>query len=385
MKVLTVWIALCSWVALTAPNLAAALVEVHRAPSGGIQPQAAIDSASVVHLIYYKGDQAGGDIYYVRRGPAEKQFSTEIKVNTQPGSAIAAGSIRGAQLAVGRDSRVHIVWNGGKGATKVLIGEKLETPLLYTRSDPKGGFEPERNMLQTTGELDGGSSVAADANGNVYVVWHGSKPGNKRGEAGRALYMARSTDDGKTFRPEAAISPREGVCACCGMRAFADGAGAVYVTYRAMKNALERDELFLVSPTPGDDFQQVFSHPWRAPTCPMSSTTLTPVQGGALAAWESDGQVYFATLDRKMMRMSSPTAPPKGARRRHPVAVRNGAGETLLVWTEGTAWAKGGAISWQIFDRSGAPAAEKGRADGLPVWGLPTAFVRADGSFEIIY
>jgi len=57
----------------------------------------------------------------------------------------------------------------------------------------------------------------------------------------------------------------------------------------------------------------------------------------------------------------------------------------LLVWAEGTGWEKGGAVAWQLFDPSGKPTAEKGRADGVPVWGLVAAVPRADGSFTIFY
>jgi hypothetical protein len=39
-------------------------------------------------------------------------FSSALKVNSHPGSAIAAGNIRGAHIALGRNGRVHVAWNG---------------------------------------------------------------------------------------------------------------------------------------------------------------------------------------------------------------------------------------------------------------------------------
>src|ERR1043166_4311352 len=96
----------------------AAMVSTTRTPNGGIQPQVAVDSAGTVHLIYYKGKDGGGDVFYVRQKAGEKDFSKPIQVNSRPGSAIAAGTIRGAQLAIGRNNRVHVVWNGGNGAEK---------------------------------------------------------------------------------------------------------------------------------------------------------------------------------------------------------------------------------------------------------------------------
>jgi hypothetical protein len=63
----------------------------------------------------------------------------------------------------------------------------------------------------------------------------------------------------------------------------------------------------------------------------------------------------------------------------------NAHGETILVWTEGTGWQKGGSLAWQVFDRSGRPIGSSGRIEGgVPVWGLATVVARPDGGFMII-
>lgn len=366
----------------------AADVMTFRTPEDGIQPQAAVDANGTVHLIYYKGDAGAGDIFYVRRTRNASEFSKPVQVNTQKGSAIAAGTIRGAQLAIGRNGRVHVVWDGmGKGARKVSVGGKDVAPLLYTRLNDAGtAFEPERNVITYAAGLDGGSSVAADASGNVYVVWHGSAPENTDKEAGRAVFVARSTDDGKSFAPEKpAVSSKTGACACCGMRAFADRQGAVYILFRAATGNTERGETLLVSRRPGDDFELAYTHPWKATQCPMSSATIAEAGRGVLAAWETGDNVYFTTIDPATMQVGLPVSPAPGAKRKHPVVIGNAAGETLLVWTEGTAWAKGGSVAWQRFDRSGSPVGPKGRALAMPAWSLPTAFVAPQGDFVVIY
>src|ERR1700726_2427868 len=81
-------------------------VRVQRVPDGGIQPRVAVAADGTIHLIYFSGDPAAGDIFYVRNS------GKPIRVNSHPGSAIALGNIRGPQLALGRSGRVHVAWNG---------------------------------------------------------------------------------------------------------------------------------------------------------------------------------------------------------------------------------------------------------------------------------
>ena len=145
-------------------------VAVVRAPDGGIQPQAMADDGGIVHLIYFKGDPAGGDLFYTRSKPGTIDFQKPIRVNSQPGSAVAIGTIRGGQLALGRGGLVHVAWNGSQRAAppNPIKG----TPMLYTRLDEdQSAFEPQRNLMQESFYLDGGGSIGADSKGNVYVVW----------------------------------------------------------------------------------------------------------------------------------------------------------------------------------------------------------------------
>jgi hypothetical protein len=368
---------------LLAPATAARTngVQLLRTPHGGIQPQAVTDAGGAVHLLYFKGEPKAGDLFYTRQDSGRADFRKPIRVNRQSGSAVAVGTIRGAQLALGRNGRVHVVWNGA-GEAKSHPGAAM----FYARLNDAGtAFEPERDLITFAAGLDGGGSVAADGEGNVFVFWHAPKPGNTRGEPGRALFMARSTDDGKTFARESEASPPDaGACACCGMRAFADRAGRLHALYRGAEDKLNRDMLLLTSRDLGAKFELVQRHPWRVPTCPMSSAFFTASGDRTFAAWETDGEVFLAAIqDGKASPPASPL--PGGARRKHPVVAVNARGEALLAWTEGTGWQRGGSVAWQVFDAAGRPAAEKGRAEGVPVWGLVAAVARADGSFAIFY
>jgi hypothetical protein len=275
----------------------------------------------------------------------------------------------------------------GKGARRISISATDAAPLYYTRLNDSGtAFEPERNLITSAPGLDGGSSVAVDLHGHVYVVWHAPLKGNTNGDAGRAVFVARSSDDGKTFQPEVpAISKPTGGCACCGLRAFADKQGAVYVLFRAATEGTHRDETLLIARHAGADFQIASSHPWRLSTCPMSSASLSEADGGALAAWETAGQVYFSRVNPNTLNVSKPISPPGGTGRQHPTIAENRRGEVLLAWAEGTGWDKGGSVAWQVYDRAGEATPERGRDANLPVWSLPTSFAASNGDFVLMY
>lgn len=353
-----------------------------RVPGNGVQPQAVLDERGTVHLIYLAGEPAASDVMYVKRAAGQPEFTAPLRVNSQPGSAIASGTIRGAQLALGKNNRVHVAWNGSQ---KAAASATHEVPLLYARLNDAGtGFEPQRNLMQQSHELDGGGTVAADQAGNVYVAWHGA--GAQKGEEHRRIWLARSTDDGKSFAREVAVDQDQtGVCACCGMRAFVDKAGAVYLLYRTATKMTERGMYALVSQDRGQRFRGQRLDEWTLTTCPMSSVVMTNAEK-PVAAWENNGQVHFAALDAKLaQRPVNSAVPAATGKRKHPAIAVNARGETLLVWTEGTGWKRGGSLAWQLYDRGGKPTAEKGTAEGVPVWGLATVVALPNGEFQIIY
>jgi len=217
-------------------------VRAVRVPDDGIHPQAQVDGRGRVHLIYFKGDPLHGDIYYVRSGDGGTSFTTPpLRVNSVSESAVITGTIRGPRLALGRGDRPHVAWMGSDKA-KSKVNGKTAVPMLYTRLDEAGdAFEPQKHVIHSHPGLDGGGSVAADHEGNVYVAWHAPEH-RKSDEADRQVWVARSRDDGKTFEPEvAAIPKRTGVCGCCGMNVFAAEDGRVFVVFRSATEMVNRD------------------------------------------------------------------------------------------------------------------------------------------------
>jgi hypothetical protein len=222
-------------------------------PNGGIQGQALVDAKGTLHLIYFKGDDAAaGDLFYVHREMGSTRFSEPMRINSRPRTACAVGSVRGGQIALGKGGRLHVVWNG--------------TGTDYSRlNDASTAFEEQRNLMRKTEVPDGGGTVAADGRGNVYVVWHGQQKGD-RGEEIRKLWVARSTDEGRTFSMEEPVwEEPTGVCPCCSTRALADRDGNVYALYRSATAQVNRDTYLLASEDQGKSFHRALIHKWKVP------------------------------------------------------------------------------------------------------------------------
>jgi hypothetical protein len=348
-----------------------------------------MDSKGTVHLLYFKGEPAAGDLFYVKRERGKTEFSAPVRVNSQPGSAIAVGTIRGGQLALGKNGRVHAAWNGSGKARPKGLG-KYNSPMLYSRQTDDGtAFEDQRNLMRITETLDGGGTVAADGAGNVYVAWHAQKFGIGAGEGDRKVWLARSTDEGKTFAEEVPVNTKPtGACGCCGMRAFADSKGNAYFLYRTATNGDQRDMFLLTTSDVGKRFSGGVAHHWEINACPMSSEAFAEGPDGLVyTAWDTDGQVFFARVKAGTAEVGKPfAAPGAGKDRKHPALTVNGKGELLLAWTEGTGWERGGALAWQVFDKHGRPTDERGRLAGaIPVWGLPAVVAEANGTFTVLH
>ena len=368
------------------------VVTLLRVPGNGIQPEAVVDRRGVLHVLYFSGEARAGNLFYVRSTDFGVTFSRPIRVNSQVGSAIATGTIRGGQLAAGRDGRIHVAWNGSESATpRGLVNpanDQPSAPFLYARSSPDGrAFEPQRNLTRRSYGVDGGGSIAADADGRVYAAWHALAAGAEDGEDHRLVWIARSEDDGASFAVEQPVwREPTGACACCGLRLFAGPSSTLYMLYRSASAMTHRDIYLLQSSDQGRSFIGSKVQPWEIGACPMTSMSLASSGLRILGAWETAGQVYFGATDAKGPRIPSPIAAPGEAdTRKHPRLAANPNGDLLFAWTEGTAWARGGSVAWQVFDATGRPTDVKGQALGIPVWSFAAPIARPDGGFVILY
>ena len=294
------WLAVFALAAFGATDRPEA-VSIRRVPNGGIQPQIAVETNGTIHMIYFSGDPKSGNLFYVRSSASGAAFSRPLRVNSQEGSVIAVGTIRGGQIAVGGNGRIHVAWNGSNTAlpTGPINPDdgKPGNPMLYTRLNDQGtAFEPQRNLMLRTFGLDGGGTVAADTAGNVYVAWHGKGSGAAEGEAGRQVWVAESHDSGKTFAAEVpAWNNATGACGCCGMAMFATSDGTLLALYRSATENVHRDIYLIASKDRGESFQGSMVHPWEINACPMSSMSFAASTG---RHWRLGRPVSRCSLER---------------------------------------------------------------------------------------
>lgn len=359
-------------------SLAHGGVRLERVPESGVQPQTATSADGAVHLVYLKGDPKSCDVRYVRRTNATGEWSVPVTVNDESGSAIAIGTIRGAQIAIGKNNSVHVAWNGP--ARKTAGG--MASSLFYSRLEiNKKAFEPQRDLLSGTKNLDGGASIAANTSGGVFIVWHAAAPNAEAGELNRKVFVLRSADNGASFAPlKAANEDFSGVCACCSLKAFTTSSGELLTLYRAARSITQRDITLLSSPDVGETFSHETLHPWAIGACPMSSAALVSVGREIRAAWETDGKIFSSTLGITF----APREVSEG-KARHPSLAVNSLGDTLVTWSVGTGWQKGGALAWCVLDAAGQPTPEKGKANEVPVWSHTAAYSTPENDFVILH
>ncbi len=339
-------------------------------PDGGRLPQAVVDDTGTVHLVYVVGDAPRGDLMYATRAPGATAWSPPQQVNSTPGTVTGLGPVDGGQLALGPNGRLHVAWF------------RIAPPtFFYTHSAEEGPSFEEQFGVATGDGVEAGPAVAAGPDGNVYLFWHAGAVE----DAERMLYTAASRDGGLIFEPSRPVMAEgAGACACCRPAARTDDSGAIYVSYRGAGDNVRRGQRLLISRDGGASFTDELIQPWNVGACPVATTSLSHGPSGMTVAWETQGEVYFAAVDRLSDRVSPPGQ--ADARRKNPAVAVNNRGETLLAWGDGSGLRAGGTLHWQVFDAEGRPTAEPGGgALRLPDGSVPFALAQPDGTFVVIF
>jgi hypothetical protein len=338
-----------------------------RVPQNGLCPDVA---ASGDHLQIAYGRDGGA--YYADSTNGGKTFSRPIRINNSSTSAII-GHERGPRLALGSNGSIHVVWMGARN-NQVFYARSLDGGLRFTDpQDLAGGGQP----------VDG-PSIAANQKGQVDAVWLGGGPGPES-PLSKMVELAYSADNGAAFTSPRAIESNYpgGACACCSLKAISGLDGRLYVGFRGAYRNI-RDIFLLRGVSASDRFQAfpVNNQHWQLEACPMAGPFLefTRQPKRLLAAWMSQGQVFYAASNDDGQTFGRPIAPVERSEsaRTLPLAIANPRGEILFAWIEGDA------VGWERIAPDGTVEAA-GRNTGLPSNSKFSAFVDGGGNFVLVY
>jgi hypothetical protein len=206
-------------------------------------------------------------------------FSRPIPVS-KPGAQVVGHGENGPRLAYGSGG-MYALWEQRRadgGTDLMCAGSRMGTQWS----------EPVRvNDEKATPSSNTFSSLTVAPNGDVYAVW---LDGRDRGKGTLDVYLARSTDAGKTFGKNVRVV--RGACPCCRPAVAVTDDGAVHVAYRNVTEGDIRDIYLTTSTDSGATFPspaRVAEDGWKIGGCPHTGPSLLARDGRLFCSWYSDG------------------------------------------------------------------------------------------------
>jgi hypothetical protein len=264
------------------------------------------DGSFYVAWVNHEAKQA--DVMLARFNDAGETQGSPVRVNRQQGAATAW---RGDQpsLAVAPDGVVHVLWTA-----RIDAGEKHGTDVYLSSSTDRGqsfATEVKVNDDKAPGP-HGMYSLAVAADGRIYAAWldernvHAPKPSSKAEghhmESNRDVYLAYSTDGGRSFSANTKVA--SDACPCCKTALTVSPDGTLYAGWRQVLPGSFRHIAVAGSTDGGKNFSTpvvVSNDRWVLQGCPVSGPSLSVVRasGNLRVVWYAAGEgtaagVYFA-------------------------------------------------------------------------------------------
>src|SRR5688572_1393874 len=288
---------------------AAGLSQAVQLSSAGVdsaEPVTASAQDGSFYVAWVNHDAKQADVMLSHISGAGEKIGAPVRVNRQAGSATAW---RGDQpsLAVSGDGAVYVLWTA-----RVEAAGKHGTDLYMSVSNDGGqtfASEVKVNDDKASG-AHGMHSLAVAKDGKVYVSWldernvHTPKPSAKgeghHMESNRELFLAYSTDGGRTFSRNRKVA--SDACPCCKTSLAVAADGTLYAGWRQVLPGNFRHIAVVSSTDGGTSFSApviVSDDRWMLQGCPVSGPSLSTDAAGSLkVVWYAAGEgnapgVYF--------------------------------------------------------------------------------------------
>ena len=252
---------------------------------------------------------------------------------------------------------------------------------FYSRLLPGASrFDEQRDLSQNVWGFDGGCTLAADQEGNVYTFFAGTT--RKGNETVRQVFLSRSEDNGTTFAAPRPIDLGKGVCACCHLKADVGPQGNLHIAYRVAEETVNRDSFVLTSTDQGKSFTPTPLDTWELRACPGSAYSFAHSGDDTFVSWRNESEIYLTSLSKE--KHISP--PGKDLKRRAAILGHNPKGEVLVTWSEGDNFNKPHDLKWQLYDAEGKAIGGIGtQKNAFKRWGNSAVYADAEGNFTILY
>ncbi|HKY46251.1 MAG TPA: sialidase family protein [Pyrinomonadaceae bacterium] len=271
------------------------------------EPVTASASDGTFYVAWVNHDVKQADVMIARFSGDGAMQGSPVRVNRQQGVATAW---RGDQpsVVVAEGGSVYVVWTA-----RIHSGDKHGTDLYMSVSNDRGqsfASEVKINDDKVPGP-HGMHSLAVAKDGRVYVSWlderhvHKPKPSTKGDghhmESNRDLFVAYSTDGGRTFSRNRKVASE--ACSCCKTALAVSGDGTLYAGWRQVLPGSFRHIAVASSTDGGVTFSSpkiVSDDKWVLQGCPVSGPSLSVNARGSLkvlwyAAGESDATGLYSS------------------------------------------------------------------------------------------
>ena len=206
-------------------------------------------------------------------------FGTPIPVSN-PDADIRAQGESSPTLVV-TSTAVYAMWEQTNAAGPA--------DLMFARSPSGEDFDaPIKVVDKAQPSFNGFASMAVASSGDVYAAWlDGRNPGQMHGTF--SVYLARSTDRGKSFGANVEVSG--GSCPCCRPRIAFGAKGEVLVFWRKVFHGNIRDMVASASTDGGATFAapvRVAEDNWQIAGCPESGPAAARLGNRVFVAWMTE-------------------------------------------------------------------------------------------------
>jgi hypothetical protein len=262
---------------------------------GRYNPFVVADPRGGFYLAYVER-KAGISNVLLQRSADGKTFSAPVRVNDQPGDATVRNE-NPPKLAVGPTGQIYVCWANERGRWKgnVRFARSLDGGKTFSQAsniNSDAALQPAGHAFQ---------SVTVGRKGRIYVTWIDER-NKKSTDRGAEIWMATSTDEGRTFSPDRRILGD--VCECCRTHLQIDASGRMFLSYRTVPSSgpMFRDIVLAVSQDGGKTFAKTIVNQdgWEVNACPVAGPSLSlDARGQVAITWFTGGGdrpgLYYAS------------------------------------------------------------------------------------------